>query len=497
MAHRTIQTSDVLGAFPAVSAGSHWGETVVPLSTVRRIATAFGATLVLVVGLSTATAFAATPPGGPIDLADMQVTVTYGQTTYKTDDTFTATLTVTNNSDVDAVGVRAFSFACVSDVFSWPNGFDTGATIPAHSSLTAQVTGGNPTSDGLAGTVTCAVSVQANNMAGVVNASATATVTQAFGDYHGILYVDRNHDGTFEPGEGVGGITVTYIRRQDPFEVRTTVTTGPDGRFALIHVPTSAYDLLFSSRSGWVVGSPESFNLRTVTVTETPLTEAIPLTRPLSDRLHATVGFDQATYQPGDTVHVTVTLRNSGTTPIAGVVADCNRVGDPNSLEPGTGWGELDINGPGATIPAGQTVTFHVALPLPDFSQQMGYVSAACQFGPEPDQSPQQGFPGTPAFANVPGDNAPELVQIVQSDDTPVPNVRVRILNFVTHDVVATGVTDGNGEIALPNLVANQYLVHVSGPWFFKAPSSNYLQAISPGSVDQPRTFTVTARPQG
>ena len=95
----------------------------------------------------------------------------------------------------------------------------------------------------------------------------------------------------------------------------------------------------------------------------------------------------------------------------------------------------------------------------------------------------------------MPGDNAPQLIQIVQNDDSPVTNVHVQILNFRTHQVVATGVTDGNGEFALPNLAANQYLVHVSGPWFFKAPSSNYLQAISPGSLDQPRTFTVA--PQG
>jgi hypothetical protein len=50
----------------------------------------------------------------------------------------------------------------------------------------------------------------------------------------------------------------------------------------------------------------------------------------LSDRLHTTVAFDQATYQLGDTVHLTVTLTNSSTnsstTSITGVIADCNRI---------------------------------------------------------------------------------------------------------------------------------------------------------------------------
>ncbi|HYS38898.1 MAG TPA: hypothetical protein VEO01_25065, partial [Pseudonocardiaceae bacterium] len=229
---------------------------------------------------------------------------------------------------------------------------------------------------------------------GSVTGTGTATVTQAFGDFHGVLYADRNHDGTFEPGEGVDGITVTYFRNQDPFLTPTTITSGPDGQFVLTQVPTGAYGFEFSSRSGWVFGSPEGSASLTATVTEAGETASVLLTRPLSDQLHAAIRFDQASYQPGDTVHVTVTLSNSGTTPISGVIADCNRVGDENSLQPGAGWGTLDINGAGATIPAGRTRVFHAAFALPDAAQLWGYVSAFCQFGPEPDQNPRQGYPG-------------------------------------------------------------------------------------------------------
>ncbi len=465
-----------------------------PLSTLRRLAIAFGGVLLLVVGLSVGTAAAVGLPGGPIDPADMQVTVAYGQATYKTDDTFTVTLTVTNNSDTDAENLRAFPALsqCVSGAFGFPCGFDAGVTIPAHSSLGAQLTGGNPLITGLAGTANCSVFVNASNMMGSVTGTGTATVTQAFGDFHGVLYADHNHDGTFEPGEGVDGITVTYFRDQDPFLTPTTITSGPDGQFVLTQVPTGAYGFEFSSRSGWVFGSLEGSASLTATVTEAGETAAVLLTRPLSDQLHAAIRFDQASYQPGDTVHVTVTLSNSGTTPISGVIADCNRVGDENSLQPGAGWARWTSTGP---VPPSRPGGPGSSMP-PSRCRTPRSCGVTCRPSASSGRSrTRTRARDTPAYADVPGDNAPQLIQIVQNDDSPVTNVHVQILNFRTHQVVATGVTDGNGEFALPNLAANQYLVHVSGPWFFKAPSSNYLQAISPGSLDQPRTFTVA--PQG
>jgi hypothetical protein len=372
-----------------------------PRLVVRRIATAFGAltaAFTLAAGLTTAVAAADVPPG-LIDASDIQVTVSYDKPTYDSDATLTATLTVTNNSDETAEGVQAYnSSECLQFPAShWPGFSDSaGVSIAPHSSQTAQLSGAAPTHGLVNGVVTCTGYVRGTNIVGAnsIPFTGTTTIVQVYGDYHGVVYVDRNKDGVFEPGEGLDGITASYslIGASDPTAV--PIVTGPDGQFSFVHVPIGKYDINFSSPTDWVVGGAgvdDNFTTVPVTRAATP-TGYFPAARPLSDSLHATVRFDQSTYRPGDTVHLTVTLRNSGTSPITGVIADCNRIGDENSVYTGAVWGELAFNGPGATIPAGHTRVFHASAPLPADAQKWGYVSALCVFGPEPTQEPQIGF---------------------------------------------------------------------------------------------------------
>lgn len=460
-------------------------------SFLRRTTATFGVlatACLLAAGLAT-TAAAAQPHW--VQPGDIQVTVAYSQPSYKTDENLTATLTVTNNSDDDATNVVAYAYQCVADVVYWPNGFDTGITIPAHSTVTAQITGADPLYPYQPGTATCEATVQGDYF-GVVSASATTQIIQAYGDYHAVFYRDRNNDGTFEPGEGVPGVTVTYSLEGDLYDTQYTVKSGRDGSITLTHVPTGVYSFRFSVRGGWVIGDPKDLDSSEATITETPVSQSFALTRPLSDRLHATMRFDQTSYQPGDTVHVTVTLANSGTTPITGVVADCNRAGDEQSLFPGAGWGELDPNGSGATIPAGTTRVLHVAVPLPAAAQAHGYVGVGCGFGPEPDGMPQTGFPTATDYADVPGLTSDTVLRIQQEDGTPLAGVQVRILKYTTHQEVANGVTDSNGDVAFPTLPANQYVVKIVGPWYFKGQWGDYFAPISPGDPSQPFVRTAT-----
>lgn len=473
-----------------------------PRLMVRRIAAAFGvltAACALAAGLTTATAAADDTPPGLIDASDIQVSVAYDKTAYDSDETLTVTLTVTNNSDETATGVTAYnSTSCTGSFAGWPGfGDPYGISIAPHSTQTAQLSGAVPSYAVVNGVLTCAGSLRGGNIVGASTLpfSTTTTITQVYGDYHGVVYVDRNGDGAFEAGEGLSGITASYLLNGANDPTQTPVVTGSDGQFALTHVAIGTYGINFSSPGNWVVGGPGmDGNYTSVTVTRAATaTGYFPAKRPLSDRLHATVGFDQATYKPGDTVHVTVTLRNSSNAPIPAVIADCNRIGDENSINSGgAAWGALDSAGAGATIPAGRTKVFHVALPLPSAAQKNGYVSAFCVFGPEPDQLPEVGFPGTPAYAKVPGLTAAFFGRVAQADDTPVTSTKVRVLDYGTQHVVATAVTDAQGGFKFAALPAGQYTLDVVGPWQFTSqPYDSYFRAVSPGSTQYPWGFTV------
>jgi copper(I)-binding protein len=460
---------------------------------VRRIGVAVSALTVMfgLAGGVTATTAAA-------DESPLQVTVAYDKATYNSDETLSVTLTITNTSDQDVTSVLVSNQAqCVARVFGWPKiGFNM--TIPAHGTVSDTETGGNPLDAGQAGTVTCAGTVSGNSGApgsSPVAFSTTATVVQVFGDYNGVLYRDRDHDGRFEAGEGIGGIAVEYlvVGAQNP--VFRSVTSGPDGRFTLAHLPAGTYGVSFSSHRDWVLTDPNfGFNEGEIVVTQAAQPTAfLPVIPPLSDRLKATFGFDQATYQPGDTTHLTVTLTNTSNKAITGVIADCNRIGDVNGLFSFDGWGDLSGNGPGATIPAGTTVTFHIDQPLPAAAQRVGYVEAPCVFGPEPGGNPQVGFPGGEPRAKVPGSTDDTVVQFVRSDDDTVPVVglKVRIVDDISRQPVITAKTDARGEISLPALPAGQYRLHLLGGFQILAGLGNVMSVFNPSSADQPQSYEV------
>lgn len=427
---------------------------------------------------------------------DVQVTVAYDKATYNSDDSMTVTLTITNNSDEELENVQVFNRdPCLANVFGWPElGFVV--TVPAHGTVSDTETGANPIRGGLGGTATCAGTVIGSGLDDIPF-STTATVNQVYGDFNGVLFHDVNHDGRFESGEGVDGISVQYSLSDVFDSTPQTIVSGPHGRFALSHVPVGSYFLNFSSTRNWAVDDPTfaTGNGASVTVTEAAQPTAfVPVIPPLSERLKVRFGFDQATYHPGDTTHLTATLINTSGKPITGVVADCNRVGDEFALSSFEGWGLLSGNGPGATIPAHSTVTFHVDQPLPDPALRTGYVAAPCVFGPEPDDNPQVGFPGNDAKAKVPGLISNTLLQFVRSDDTTVPvaGLRVRIVDEVAGRVLTTATTDGSGEINLPTLAAGLYTLHPLGGYAIPAGQSDVLQARSPGSAPHPRSYEVT-----
>jgi hypothetical protein len=207
---------------------------------------------------------------------------------------------------------------------------------------------------------------------GVGSFDSRVPITRVPGRATGVLYGDRNGDGVLDGGEPVAGaeFTLRYVHGSRTY----TATSDAEGKF-VFDVPAGDYTLGGEVVDGWLVP------WKTVRIDpDTPdlLVRGAP---PLNGALTAQLAFTQDSYQPGDLAHLTVTLANSGSTPLIGIVAACNRIGDGYLLNgTGPGWGDLVWNR-GVTIAAGETRTFDVSETVPQASLNRGKVVAACDFG--------------------------------------------------------------------------------------------------------------------
>jgi hypothetical protein len=75
----------------------------------------------------------------------------------------------------------------------------------------------------------------------------SAMLTEDFGGHGtgnfvtGVAYNDANHDGAYDPGEGLGGLTVTATGATGTFTTTTMAAGGYD-----LQIPTGSYDVTFS-----------------------------------------------------------------------------------------------------------------------------------------------------------------------------------------------------------------------------------------------------------
>ncbi|MEU4522678.1 hypothetical protein AB0F52_28685 [Amycolatopsis sp. NPDC024027] len=197
-----------------------------------------------------------------------------------------------------------------------------------------------------------------------------AKVTAASGEASGVVYGDKNGNGVRDRGEELAGIKLTlrYIHG----DVSYTATSDNKGNLTF-KVPAADYFLGGDVVDGWLfpwhtvrIGQGTILNLR-----------GVP---PLNGALTASMKFTQDSYQVGELAHVTVTLSNSGPIPLAGILAGCNRIGDPYILSGRSpGWG--DLAGDGVTIAPGETRVIDVSEAVPQAAFNRGIVVASCDFG--------------------------------------------------------------------------------------------------------------------
>lgn len=207
---------------------------------------------------------------------------------------------------------------------------------------------------------------------GVGTFDSSVPIIRVRGHAAGVVYGDGNGNGALDAGEQLPGATLTlwYVHGNGTY----TATSDAAGKFSF-DVSAGDYTLGGEVVDGWLIPWKA---VRIDPGTPDLLVRGAP---PLNGALAVSMAFTQDSYQPGELAHLTVTLANSGSTPLIGIVAACNRIGDGYLLNgTGPGWGDLVWNR-GVTIAAGETRTFDVSETVPQASLDRGKVVAAYDFG--------------------------------------------------------------------------------------------------------------------
>ncbi|MBP2331104.1 hypothetical protein JOF56_011489 [Kibdelosporangium banguiense] len=282
------------------------------------------------------------------------------------------------------------------------------------------------------------------------------------GGWTGVVYGDRNENNQVDPGEPLGG-TKVRMAGGVPYSSFET-TTGPDGGFAFPRIPTGQYSSSMIAPDGWVTPY-ERFAIDE----GAPLQSVIRAVRPLTDRLSASITLSKDSYQPGENVQATVTLTNRGSTPITGLKAWCNRVGNDNSMNNSPAWGLLNWDTPGLTVAAGESKTVTVVDSLPTKAHDWGEVVVACDFGPD---GSGDGNPEARDSARVPGQMGSADVNVTHGG-TPVAGVVVLLVDPYTKRIVSHQTSDANGKFHVRNRQAGRYEVIVLGSkWKLQYPGA-------------------------
>jgi len=301
------------------------------------------------------------------------------------------------------------------------------------------------------------------------------------------VYGDKNGNGAWDSGEELAGIKLTL--RYVHGNVSYTATSDDKGNLTF-KVPAADYYLGGEVVDGWL------FPWRTVHIGEGTKLD-LRGAPPLNGALTASMKFTQDSYKVGDTVHLTVTLANSGKTPLVGIVASCNRVGNSNILQgTGPGWGDL-VWSRGVTIGAGETRTFDVTDTVPAAAFNRGYVAAYCDFGYSEVDTDNHVNAG--AEATVPGGVGAivgdvEVISAQGQVEHGVAGVKVVLTAEQACPVIGEQTTDAKGHFEfhklVPGLKYNLYFLPPKG-WKIKYDNPTSADVYAP--EDRPAQLGVQA----
>jgi hypothetical protein len=323
-------------------------------------------------------------PGEPFQ--PLEVCGSLDKASYKSSETITATVTITNLGSAAATDVELFGSTNdfqITTVFAGAPGLTTsdGVDIPAGATVSGSATGfsADPAS-GLVHFAGGAIQiVDGQEPSTIPQFSVAATVTPVFGNFIGkVVTSQTDADGNPLPTTGLADVTVTVSSEvQGGASVRAT--TDADGVFTLKNLPGGPYFVDFGAPGGWDI-TPTIIDIATP---HAPNHGRFVAVRPLTESLQATIRFNEPSYAVGDTAHLTITFDNLKNVPLTGIKSDCNLdVGGNRLTGAGPGWAPFNTS-EGATVPAG-TSTFQVSEVVPQVEPSPGQpasIFVVCAFG--------------------------------------------------------------------------------------------------------------------
>lgn len=307
----------------------------------------------------------------------------------------------------------------------------------------------------------------------------------------GVLFADKDRDGTVDAGEGLGGVQMTLYQQRGPW-TQLVVRSGSGGRFAIPELVIGDYYLMVGLPAGWKLGLPPSAPY--VHVGPGPNTVDVRALRIVKPTLEASVTFDRDTYAVGDVIREHVRITNTGKADIAGITALCTGQGNPNELT-ADGWGDLaSYTGAGVTVRAGETREFNFTDVVPRGGYEYGNVHIFCIFSPDQEDYDHENGVVASAEATVPGGRG-DLTGTLYLDEGErgfqdgegLAGVKMYLVNRAGR-IAARTVTDARGRFLFRRAPADNYEIRFVGPWRYVDHPAEYWNVVADQSrgIDLP-----------
>ncbi|MCX2952337.1 SdrD B-like domain-containing protein [Lentzea sp. NEAU-D7] len=408
------------------------------------------------------------------ELPDVKVTASIDKTHYQSHESVKVKVTVTNQSAFPAERVRASAWGIQVKYGSWGSLEYPGTTFAPGESRTVEVAGSISQLNGDKLDLTVHALAEAGDAHSNDNFVAfQPTVTRTVGNVSGLVFADVNRNGQPDAGESLGSSNVSIYGGSPVAEHRTT--TDANGRYTFTGIPSGTYyPPYYELPGGWMVHTQSG--QESITVAPGQTTEVVsPAERPYSEMLTATASFDKTTYAYPATAKITVTLTNTSQYAIGKIQAGCNRVGNSNHFGFGPEWNATF--GVGVDLAAGETKTVVINEAVPEGAAQAGEVWLACDFQPNPGYNTDG--PHVGVKASVTGGKGRYTMHLTDDKNQnwmtdpgeAVANLKIILVDQVTGDKVAEGVSNEYGQLDFVDVPVGTYRAVILGPWAFDGPA--------------------------
>ncbi|WP_233629558.1 SdrD B-like domain-containing protein [Amycolatopsis sp. WAC 04197] len=433
------------------------------------------------------------PPAAPKPQAErtkLEASVVFEKQEYRTDENVRFTLKIKNISEIPAVDVKVSqSITDPADlsVSSWGDlgwgkeGVDIAPGATVEVAATGHIQGIDKDKAVVRGNLFDVTGFGVGGFYGDV------TVAKVTGHATGFVFGDKNGNGRADDGEQLSGITLIL---EYSGAVKYEATSNDAGKIDFGEVPVARYRLGGAELKGW------HFPFEFVQIGTEPKELLIRGAPPLNGALKASMAFTQDSYKPGELAHVSVTLTNSGSIPLTGIVAACDRYGADYALKGRDSWGDLGYFGAGVTIAPGETRRIDVSEKVPDAALNRGVVTVSCDFGyREVDVDghalahDQAAVPG--GLATVVGD----VVQIAgQGEPKGVSGIKVVLVSDGKCPVIGERTTDADGRFEFRKVAPGpEYKLYFLTPQGWRIRGENPMQIQVVGPEDKPFPHRILA----